>query len=209
MARLANQPGAPGNRRARLSGETKRAYNTSSPIVAMKTKVILVVALLGTAAAGRAFASAPAATPAESRVSVIPVDPQKFTDAKRSSWGDYSPELVAELQTFMQKTGENYVPAGMHLEIRITDIDLAGDFEPQRGPKFDDVRIVKSVYPPRIHLQFKLTDAKGNVVSSGDRRLTDLAFENRTAWPADDYLRYEKEIVRDWFRQEFRGLKQG
>jgi len=173
----------------------------------MKTKVILVIAVLGAAGAARAFGAAP--PPPESRVSVIPVDPQKFTDAKRDSWSGTSPELVGELQDFFQKTGEAYVPAGMRLEIRLTDVDLAGEFEPQRGPRFDDIRIVKAVYPPRINLQFKLTNAQGKVVRSGERRLTDLGFEMQTVWPPDDHLRFEKEMIRDWYAQEFHGLKPG
>ena len=41
------------------------------------------------------------------------------------------------------------VPEGDKLTITFTDIDLAGDFEPWRGPQWDEVRIVKAIYPPR------------------------------------------------------------
>ena len=97
----------------------------------------------------------------------------------------------------------------MHLDIKVTDVDLAGEFEPWRGAEFDHVRIIRAIYMPHINLSFTLTDAKGSVVNSGARELTDQAFQWRTAWPPDDYLRYEKDLLRDWFRQEFRGLKQG
>jgi hypothetical protein len=33
----------------------------------------------------------------------------------------------------------------MRLEVKITDIDLAGDFELFRGPQFDHVRVNKSI----------------------------------------------------------------
>jgi hypothetical protein len=172
----------------------------------MKSKVIILAALLSTAGAGLVIASPPVAPKPTSRVSVVFVEPQKFTDFKRTSWGDASSssDLMDELRTFLQETGERYVPADLHLEIKITDIDLAGEFEPQLGPQFEDVRMVRAIYPPRIKLEFSLTDAKGNVVNSGQRELTDLAFQMRTAWPADDYLRYEKDILRDWFSAEFR-----
>lgn len=175
----------------------------------MKTKVIILAALLVAACAGPTFAATPAAAKPASRVSVVFVEPEKFTDLKRDSWSDYSPDLLDQLQTFMRETGEYYVPPGMHLGIKITDVDLAGDFEPWRGPRFDDVRIVRAIYVPRISLEFSLTDAKGDVVSSGKREISDLAFQMRTAWPQNDYLRYEKDILRDWFRQEFRDLKKG
>ncbi len=181
-------------------------YITSNPITAMKSKVIVLSALL--VAAGPTFAVTPPAPQPASRVSVVLVDPQKFTDAKRDSWSDNGSDLLQQLQTFMQETGEPYVPAGMHLEIKVTDVDLAGEFEPWRGPDFDGVRIVRAIYPPRLKLEFSLTDAKGTVLNSGQREITDLAFQMRTAWPADDYLRYEKAILRDWFSSEFgRGAK--
>jgi len=175
----------------------------------MKTKVTLLVALLAVAGAGRVFAKEAAPAKPESRVSVILVNPEKFTDVKMDSWGNHSTELLNRLQTFMQETGDRYVPAGMHLEIKVTDIDMAGEFEPWRGHDFTDIRIIRAIYMPRINLQFKLTDAKGAVVSSGERELEDQAFQWRNAWPPDDYLRYEKDMLRGWFSQEFRGLKPG
>jgi hypothetical protein len=176
-------------------------YITSNPITTMKSKVIVLSALF--VAAGPTFAATPPAPPSAARVSVVFVDPQKFTDTKRDSWSDSGSDLLQQLQTFMQETGERYVPAGMHLEIKITDVDLAGEFEPWHGPDFDSVRIVRAIYPPRFKLEFSLTDAKGTVLKSGPREITDLAFQLRTAWPADDYLRYEKAILRDWFSSDF------
>ncbi|HTX65152.1 MAG TPA: DUF3016 domain-containing protein [Opitutaceae bacterium] len=174
----------------------------------MKTKVLWLSALSLLAGAGGAFAGPAAAKPAP-RVTVVFVQPEKFTDCKRSSWGETAPDLLADLQRYMETTGARYVPDGVHLEIKVTDVDLAGEFEPQLGPQFDEVRIVKAIYPPRITLEYRVTDAKGAVVSSGRREITDLAYQMRTAWPQDDYLRYEKDMLRTWFGAEFRGLKAG
>ena len=172
----------------------------------MKTRILILGAILGATVVGRIQAAPPAPPKAESRVAVIFVDPENFTDVKRDSWSGNSPEMLDEIREFMIKTGERSIPAGLHLEIKVTDIDLAGDFEPWHGPQFDDIRIVRDLYPPRIKLQFTLTDGKGGVVSSGERRLIDLAFQMRTAWPMDDPLRYEKDMLRDWFRSEFRSV---
>jgi len=174
----------------------------------MKSQHLLLPALLLLGGAGAAFADG-AAVPAASRVTVAFVQPDKFTDCKRSSWEGTSMDLVNQLQQFMQATAERYVPPGRHLDIKVTDVDLAGEFEPQLGPQFDDVRIVKAIYPPRITLDFSVTDAKGAVVASGHREITDLAYQMRSAWPTDDYLRYEKDLLRDWISSEFQGLKAG
>jgi hypothetical protein len=37
--------------------------------------------------------------------------------------------------------------------------------------------------------------------------LTDIDYQLRVAYPRDDYLRYEKELLRDWLRDEFATLK--
>jgi hypothetical protein len=173
----------------------------------MKTKCLVLAVLLCSASAESAFADAATAPKPESRVSVIFVEPQKFTDVKQSSLGDNSPELLDQIQKFMCKTGETYVPTGMRLAVKVTDINLAGKFEPWRGPQFDEVRILRSSYPPCFKLEFRLTDGKGNVVKEGTRTITDLTFQMRTAWPPDDPLRYEKDILRDWFSQEFGGAR--
>ncbi len=171
----------------------------------MKTHLIVLAAVLG-GSAGLAFATEPAQTGADARVSVNFVDPQHFTDLKEEDAGDTSPQLLDQLKDFIAKTGASYVPAGMRLEVSVTDVDMAGRFEPWRGPQWDHVRIVKSIYPPRIRLDFKLTDARGRVVNSGQRSLTDLAFQTRDPFlvPSDDSLRYEKDLLRDWFRSEFK-----
>jgi hypothetical protein len=174
----------------------------------MKTMMLILAAALG-GGVGLACASEPTPTQAGARISVVFVDPQRFTDLKQEEGGQTSPMLLDQLRDFMLQTGERSVPAGMHLDIRVTDVDLAGGFEPWRGPEFDRVRIVKSLYPPRLQLEFKLTDAEGRVVGAGDRQLTDLAFQTRDAFarPGDDYLRYEKDLLRDWFHREFKPVK--
>jgi len=103
----------------------------------------------------------------------------------------------------MCKIGERYVPAGMQLEIKVNDIDLAGDFEPWCGPQFGAVRLTRDIYRPHISLKFRLTDGSGSVVSAGHREISDIAYQARLVRPPDDYLRYEKDILRDWFRNEF------
>ncbi len=100
------------------------------------------------------------------------------------------------------------LPKDQHLSVTITDVKLAGDFEPWHGPDFHDVRVVKSIYPPRVKLSFTLTDANGNVIESGDRELRDLAFLNRgTSVRSNQPYRYEKRMLSDWLKREFAAEK--
>jgi len=171
----------------------------------MQLKVLLT--LLSVASVGWIFTVAPAAFGAEALITVVFVQPQHFTDAKDTALGQNSMGLLEALQKFIDETGKHYIPESMHLEITVINIDLAGDFEPWRGPQFDHLRIVRDVYPPCIALEFRLTDSHGSVVRAGKRELRDIAYQSRLVRPTDDPLRYEKDLLRDWFRSEFSSLK--
>jgi hypothetical protein len=69
---------------------------------------------------------------------------------------------------------------------------------------YDYIRIVKGVYPTRLTMEFKLLDADGKVVSEGTRRLQHTGYWMTSALPANDPLRYDKEMINDWIRREFK-----
>jgi hypothetical protein len=135
------------------------------------------------------------------------VKPEKFTDGRRADVKPNSGAILDASAKFMQEMGEEILPPGMNLDIRVTDIDLAGNFEPWRGSQSDQVRITNQLYPPRIVLEFRVIGPRGQVIQSGKRELTDLDYQLRTYYPMDDYLRYEKDLLRHWFREEFGKLK--
>ena len=62
--------------------------------------------------------------------------------------------ILESLQLFLNEQIPHYVAAAQKLTITFNDIDMAGDFEPWRGPDASHVRIIKEIYPPRqrIHL---------------------------------------------------------
>ena len=144
------------------------------------------------------------------RVSVVFFEPAHFTDV-RDSYPEGSDKgrdaTLAELKSHLEKTAVRYLAPGQKLTITVTDVDLAGDFEPWRGPQWDDVRIVKDIYPPSIELSFQLKDGEGNIVQSGKRTLRDLAFQMRLMIDTMDSLRYEKSMLDDWLSTEFRQAK--
>jgi hypothetical protein len=113
-------------------------------------------------------------------------------------------QVLNVLKAQIEDLARSYVTNGRHLEIRVTDVDLAGDFEPWRGMDFDHVRILKEIYPPRMELEFRLVDAEGKVVSEGKRRLQELGYLMMNIMPTSDPLRFDKEMIRAWMRQEFK-----
>lgn len=176
----------------------------------MKTTRLLLVSLLALAGAGAALALDPVKGP--SRVEVVFLEPEKFTDVKDSfSGSDRGRESTLEmLKDYLTTRGARGLLPGQKLAVTVTDVDLAGDFEPWRGSQWSDVRIVKDLYPPRIALAFRLTDAEGKVVKEGARDLRDMSFMMKmTMGFRDDPLRHEKALLDDWLSAEFRAEKKG
>lgn len=168
----------------------------------MKTSRLFSLGLLGVLSAGLALAAAETKTIA--RAEVLFFEPQKFTDVKDSSMGDADRTTYLEqIRDHLLEQAKYHVPEGHKLSVTFTDIDMAGDFEPWRGPRWDDIRIVKDIYPPRMVLTFRLTDAQGNVVKEGKRELRDLAFMMKISMTfRDDPVRHEKALLDDWIRTE-------
>lgn len=139
------------------------------------------------------------------RVEVSMVKPEDFTDAADGPRGSDSGRdaNLEDLSRFLVDRAQNRVAGDQKLTIMITDVDLAGEVEPWRTSTMSDVRFVKSIYPPRIDLTFKLTDASGAVIKEGKRELRDLGFDMRITPNRDDPRRYEKELLSDWLRSEF------
>jgi hypothetical protein len=167
-----------------------------------KCSAIPVLLIAGCAAAAPMDAPAP-------RISVTFIEPENFTDAHRAELEPTSSGILRQLEKFLIETGARYVPEKMELKIRITDVDLAGDFELFRGPPADQLRITKGLYPPHIVLEFEVVDGTGKIITSGKRDLTDIDYQLRSVYPREDYLRYEKDLLRDWMREEFSPLKNG
>src|SRR5262245_18645057 len=135
---------------------------------------------------------------AADRVEVGFVHPEKFTDAGRYWGGEKSREAnLAELARHIEQRAERLLPQGQKLSVSITDLDLAGAYEPWRRG-VGDVRVVRNVYPPRIDLDFRITAADGSVVKQGARNLRELAFGNGNVVYPDDRLRHEKALIDDW-----------
>lgn len=149
-----------------------------------------------------ACVTARAATAPEN-VTVHYTDPQHFTEAKRSSIAHLADAdaYLKPLKAHIAERASRILAEGQRLDIEVTDVDLAGEYEPWRQSDLHDVRIVKAIYPPRIDLDFTLYGADGNVLRQGSRKLRDLSFLDRGTGRSQDSLRYEKAMIDRWLRQ--------
>jgi hypothetical protein len=136
-------------------------------------------------------------------VSVHYKDPKNFSEAKLSV-GIHLTDTDAylkPLKAYIAERASRVLAPGQRMDIEVTDVKRAGEYEPWRGPRFDDVRIIKEVYPPRIDLNFTLYDGDGKVVKQGSRKLRDVAFMSHGFPNNQDSLRYEKGLIDQWLRR--------
>ncbi len=152
------------------------------------------------------------ASKAAPRTTVIFDHPENFTDIKDG----YVPSdkgrdaILSRIREFLVSRADLLLPEGYRMTVTFSDIDLAGDYEPWHGARWEDVRIIKSVYPPALRFTYSVADPSGKVVKEGSEDLRDLAFQMRLLSPYDssiDNLAYEKDILNDWARSTLRGLK--
>jgi hypothetical protein len=172
----------------------------------MKTNHFILAAIIGLGASGAAWAADDAT---DSTVQVTLENPENFTDVRDAfvSSDKGKTANIDQIREYVQKEAAKYVPAGYKLAVTITNIDLAGDFEPWGQAGSEDVRIVKDIYPPRIDLSYKLTDSAGSVVKEGTRELRDLSFMMKLSIRRSDPFKYEKELINDWIRKDLKPVK--
>lgn len=130
--------------------------------------------------------------------------PEQYTDMGSTYMTERGadPGYISDLQKYIEERARSRLPAGSSLALTITDVDMAGRFEPENGPNFTDVRMVREIYPPRIELTFRLTDATGAVRAEGQRTLRDMSFQWRISpITRNDPLRYEKALMDDFLSE--------
>ena len=151
--------------------------------------------------AGTVLALLFAPVAAKAGVVVQFVAPDRFADADfRRPAGREA--LMRELERHLKGLGDRYLPPLQTLTIEITDLDLAGRYEPF-NIGFNEVRGMRDITPPRVKLSYRLA-AGGRTLAAGTETVSDLNYlSNIRARNASGSLPYEKAMLDDWFRRRF------
>ena len=126
--------------------------------------------------------------------------PDNYTDVP------FSPrdreQVLAGLADHFTWLGKSLRP-GQELKIEVTDVDLAGREDPARRGAFD-VRVMSGRADwPRMRLRYSL-EQNGKVIACGNAYLSDMSYMQRiNRYSSSDSLRYEKQMIDDWFRNTF------
>jgi Protein of unknown function (DUF3016) len=135
------------------------------------------------------------ATPANAAVEVT-FGGSNYTDATVRGM-----PALGSIRTILKQLGARYLSRGDKLSITVLDVDLAGMDLSSMGPS--RLRVLNGATPPRITLRYRLT-RNGKVVASGEDALSDQMYLSRPcAGLSTDELRFEKEMLDDWFRKNF------
>ena len=137
--------------------------------------------------------------PASGPVEVSWSDPARFTE--RSCRLDERDEWVRRLATHARESAERRLPQGARLELRLIDIDRAGECRP--APHGEELRVLSEATPPRIVLDYRFTGPDGRVREEIAVRLVDLAYLSRPRLGVGggDPLLHEKRLLDDWLRR--------
>lgn len=147
-------------------------------------------------------AYAPIVLAADDPVQVQYADPVNFDEFHGSehrlkqAQSDWLPDLTAYIEAEAAKR----LPAGQTLSVTITDLRRAGTEEPFLVPGQPPVRVVRDKDTPSVDLTYRISDAWGTTLKSGEAQLRDLGFLRGINATRSDALAFEKNLIDDWLR---------
>lgn len=149
-----------------------------------------------------ALAAIAASAHAAGTVQVQFIQPEKFADIRDQA---FSRERNLEnLKRHLEQAAAPYVADGQTLRIDVLDVDLAG--EPKPDARANGLRVLRGRADwPRIELRYTL-ESPGQPARSGKASIRDMAYlqHGPLAIPADEPLRYERRMLEEWFKKEFK-----
>lgn len=123
--------------------------------------------------------------------------PEQFSDVPRSAWDR---ERILKLLSAHFDVLAARLPAGQTLSVEVLDVDLAGRTVPTAMAN-PDLRVLGTGadWP---HMQLRFTVREGDrVVKSGEDNISSMSYlEKVNRYVSGDSLRYEKQMLDDWFK---------
>jgi len=131
------------------------------------------------------------------------VDPDKFRDIESADSGQkrFQERVFKTLGNTIETLAAS-LPDNYHMNISVTDIDLAGDV---KFTNTERIRIVDNLYFPSMKLTYELLDKEQKSLAAGDVRVKDMGFLHGIHHPArhSEFLHYEGIMLQDWFKKTF------
>lgn len=125
-------------------------------------------------------------------------NPDKFADMPYSSVD--REEVLKDLDLHFNKLAKS-LPEGTRLNVEVLDLDLAGRIAPTF--RAHEIRLLTGGADwPHMHVRYTI-ERDGKVLATGEDHLSNMAYMNRiNRYSSGDPLRYEKQMVDDWFKEK-------
>lgn len=169
---------------------------------------IITSLVLSLVAASQAQANTEESELADTKVSIEWQNPEKYVDVRAANENRkrFRQKVLDSLEQHFNDMSEK-LPADQHLNIQVTDIDLAGRVLPASfigaGRSGHDLRVIQEMDRPRINLTYELVDSMGVVIENKEVKIKDSFFLNNNIRYAHEFLRYEKQMLDEWFVDTF------
>ena len=127
---------------------------------------------------------------------------ERPTQVKKS----FRRSLFAQMDKHWQKVANKHLPEGVALDVKVTNVNLAGDvrYNFQMG---QSIRLVKTIYWPSIEFEYTLREGN-KVIKTDTIKLKDMAFMDRggsLTRSSTPYF-YEKRLITDWFKKDVKAM---
>ena len=139
------------------------------------------------------------------RVSVKWIEPKSFTDVKERNFSNakYRKHVFSQLEKHLDKLAKE-LPQGQSLMVSVTDVDLAGSFEPASfiglSTSMDNIRIMRNVDIPRLEFTYQLIDASGKILRSEEVNLKNMNYLHGAGISGRNQpFAHEKKMLSKWF----------
>ncbi|MBU2882625.1 DUF3016 domain-containing protein [Psychrosphaera sp. B3R10] len=129
--------------------------------------------------------------------------PAKYTDVRgtNESKARFQKRVFNQLEKHIVKLAAS-LPKDIQLDMTITDVNLAGDVQFNFSMN-REIRIVKSIYWPKIAFDFKITQSD-KLLDQGSVVIKDMSFMHRGGLlrSSADSFKYDKRLLTNWFNNE-------
>jgi hypothetical protein len=172
--------------------------------VVMKKLTYLVFPILGLSLSNLVYAQA--------EVEVQWQHPKEYKDVRPTSGTrhGFRQSTFKKLDEYLLELAQS-LPDQHKLILTVTDLDLAGQVWPASftgiGQGMTDIRVIKRIDIPRINFSYELLSSVGKVIQQAKVQLKDMSFlERSNRHFGSESLHYEKNMLKQWFNQEFKAL---
>lgn len=130
-------------------------------------------------------------------------EPEKFTDIRptNETRNRYEQRVLESVTTIFNDLASR-LPEGYQWQIQVTDIDLAGEVDYFVGNAGQAVRVIRDVHSPAIRFEQSLRDSYGEELATGEVRLRDMGFLQRSGRLGHrPEFEHERIMLTDWFNK--------